>query len=283
MLRWVSAIVLLATLVLSAFAQDFDVACRIEDPTKVARCKVLKKCTYRVYPVESIQAAEDPRRGSGGCVGFTNLFSMYGGSTSCDYFTNLIGTTQGCAALTSIVKRQLEKSDFHGVDLQCDPTVNGLNETTYNCCLRQLREAIGGGYIITVRIENPNLGSTLVNTLNDVVDVVNCPLTAVVQNLIAQGLSSRKIALDVPLPPAIGCPIDVSFLQNISSTVRCLNLFGAILQLDRDDYNNVCGEGSFPLLKKLSILLEEKEPCDFGGFIPNPRDRSQFFSCVNGE
>lgn len=114
-------------------ARDYDVACRIEDSTKVTRCKVLKKCTYRVYPVETIQAVEDPRRSSS-CVGFTNIFSMYGGTSACAYFSNLIGSNQGCTALGSIVKRQLEKSDFHGVDLQCDPTMNGVNEVMSIFC-----------------------------------------------------------------------------------------------------------------------------------------------------
>ncbi|XP_062535198.1 uncharacterized protein LOC134204398 [Armigeres subalbatus] len=262
-------------------AQDYDVACRIEDPTKEPRCKVLKKCTYRVYPVESIQTKGG--RSTSNCAGFTDLFSMYSGSSACGYFSNMIGTTNGCSSFTNIVKRQLEKSDFRGVDLQCDPTMNGVNETTYSCCLHQLRETVGRGYIIGVRIENPNLGTVLVSTLNAAVDVVNCPLTSVVQSLIAQGLSSRKIVIDVTLPSVINCPTEVLQLQNISSTVRCLNLFGAILQLDRDDSSNVCGEGSYPLLNRLSVLLEEKEPCDFEGFIPNPRDRSQFFSCSNGD
>uniref|UniRef100_A0A182SF71 Uncharacterized protein n=1 Tax=Anopheles maculatus TaxID=74869 RepID=A0A182SF71_9DIPT len=60
------------------------------------------------------------------------------------------------------------------------------------------------------------------------------------------------------------------------------NLFGAVVQLDRDDMNNMCGEGPFPLFRKVLDGLCSNAECNFSGFVRDTRDCGQYYSCDNG-
>ncbi|XP_055537015.1 uncharacterized protein LOC129725346 [Wyeomyia smithii] len=270
-------------------AQYKPLICRIDDPSKVRDCSVLKECVYRVYPVEALKDV-GAQGWISNCDGLNNLLSVYGGETGCKYFGKLIGTGEGRTAFVSIIQQQLKKSTFRGVDLRCDPIKHGYDQVAYNGVLRLLRKEIGYGYLVIVKIDNTALDPVIIDTLNTEVDLISIsPQTnhlvpdSFVKYLIAKGCNPKKIILEVPLAPVVTCPLTDSQLLSVTDSVENLDLFGAIIQLDRDDVDNQCGNGTFPLLKKLSILLTGGDRCDFDGFKPDPRDRSRFYSCSDGE
>ncbi|XP_055591435.1 uncharacterized protein LOC129743427 [Uranotaenia lowii] len=282
----VDLVLLFFAAIQTATAQEGNVVCRIEDPNRVTDCNILRQCSQRVYPVDLIQGdnLELVNRCGGG---LNNMVSLFAGNSTCTYFSNLIGTTQGRNALADIVQQELQKSSFRGIDLQCDPTVRGTNQTAYNGCLRLLRQRIGFGFFFSVRIENPDLDPVVIDTLNELIDLIHCSQdgngsSSIVDALIRKGCNSRKIVVNVELPSVVTCPISGVQLQNAADSVKDRKLFGAAVLLDNDDIEDRCGNGSFPQLRKLSNLFAGANECEFDGFIPDLRNRSRFYSCSEG-
>lgn len=111
----------------AVFAQYKPLICRIDDPSKVRDCTVLKECVHRVYPVEALQDTMS-QGWINNCDGLNNLLAVYGGDTGCKYFGKLISTSEGRAAFVTIIQQQLKKSSFRGVDLRCDPIKHGADQ-----------------------------------------------------------------------------------------------------------------------------------------------------------
>ncbi|XP_058466777.1 uncharacterized protein LOC131439591 [Malaya genurostris] len=272
----------------SAFGQVKHLLCRIDSPSKVRDCSVLKDCIYRVYPPEAFRNSED-LAWMKGCNGLNNLLSAYSGEMGCKYFAKLISTSQGREDFVTIVERQLMKSSFRGLDLRCDPTVYGAIQIHFNSCLRLLRKRLRDGYIIVVHIENTVLDPMLIDTLNTEVDLVSCSPqnynffqgSNIVPELISRGCDPQKIIVDIPFP-TITCPLNIEQLLSATNSIKKSNLFGVVAQIDRDDVSNACGNGTFPLLRRLSTSLTGYHSCEFEGFKPDPRNRSRFYSCFDG-
>lgn len=98
--------------------RKYGVLCRVKDPLVAKNYNVLKDCLFEVYPVETAQHSADRHDGIGN---HNRLFALYGGMSSCSYFGNLIKTQKGKQTLVDTIKKQLEKSGYRGLDLQCDP------------------------------------------------------------------------------------------------------------------------------------------------------------------
>ncbi|EAT42102.1 AAEL006328-PA [Aedes aegypti] len=286
-------VILLLTAGVAICEGKFAVVCRIGDPQVVKECDVLRQCLYEVHPVETAQSVSF---GGGllNSLGSQNkLFALYGGPSSCGYFGNLINSCKGRQTLVETVKKQLQKSGYRGVDLQCDPGLSQINQQDYADFLTLLREEIGSGYVISVVIQSINIEPCVVNVLSEVVDLVTIPLegcalqASIVQNLIGHGLSRQKILLDVTLPAVLSCPLDsgvnnlYSLVQNAVNIIDNQQLLGATLQLDRDDTAGVCAKGRFPLFKLLLALLKNSS-CNFKGYVRDTRDCSSFYSCNHG-
>lgn len=101
------------------------VVCRVSDPAVLKGCDVQRDCLFEVYPVETAQSLFGLFHTPGS---HNKLFALYGGPSSCGYFGNLINTCKGRQTLVETVKRQLQKSGFRGVELQCDPVQSQLNQ-----------------------------------------------------------------------------------------------------------------------------------------------------------
>ncbi|XP_038113955.1 uncharacterized protein LOC6037675 [Culex quinquefasciatus] len=287
-------------------ARQYGLVCRVKDPSVVSGCNVFKDCLYELYPVEVAQNSMDI------FGGHNRLFSLYGGPSSCGYFGKLIATPKGQLTLIETIKKQLLKSGFRGFEIQCDAVMAEVSQSIYASFLDLLRTQLGGGYIIAVSLKHIQLEQCLVNTLNSAVDLVIMPMDCTrdcniqqltnVQNAIAHGLDRQKIVLEVVVPSVLRCPLNTgasnlfTFIQKAGHEVLVQDLFGASLQLDRDDVMNVCGSGRFPLLRLLNFQLNGGRmmgngmgsgggsgSCSFSGFVRDTRDCSRFYSCNNGQ
>ena len=154
-------------------AKKCGVMCRVRDPMKIGNSQMLKQCLYEIYPVESTQStdgsgktlyASDDRR--------NRLFSLYGGPSSCEYFGTMIQTAKGRDTLVETIRRQLQKSGFKGLDLQCDPVQARVTQQTYAEFMEQLRSFLGNTYVVMVTMNSCQLEPKLVETLNRVADFV---------------------------------------------------------------------------------------------------------------
>ncbi|XP_055591434.1 uncharacterized protein LOC129743426 [Uranotaenia lowii] len=272
-------------------SQQANLVCQIENPNRIRDCRVLRECLFNVFPVEAVLGCSDGQDSPlNTCGRINNLFALYEGTTACQYFGNFIKTEHGRNALVSVVQQQLKKSSFRGIFLQCDPTVDGVDQMAYNSILQLLRKQLGNGYIIAVKIENPKLEPCVIETLNELIDLISCPQEdnsippkATVQDLLSSGLQAQKILADVPFPAPLTCPLCDVHLRVASDFIKLNNIFGATIELDHDDVDNKCGNGTFPLMRRLTSLLADDGLCEFEGFIPDPRDRSRFYSCSNGK
>uniref|UniRef100_A0A182T7M2 Uncharacterized protein n=1 Tax=Anopheles maculatus TaxID=74869 RepID=A0A182T7M2_9DIPT len=170
---WLAAILVAQCVVVPCEAKKCGVICRVRDPLTIGNSQMLKECLYEVYPVESTQNTD----GSGFSMHTVDdrrnrLFSLYGGPSSCEYFGTMIQTAKGRDTLVETIRRQLQKSGFKGLDLQCDPVQARVTQQTYGEFMQQLRSYLGNTYVIMVTLSSCQLESGLVKTLNHVADFV---------------------------------------------------------------------------------------------------------------
>nr|XP_049464830.1 uncharacterized protein LOC125907299 [Anopheles coluzzii] len=277
-------------------AKKCGVMCRVRDPMKIGNSQMLKQCLYEIYPVESTQStdgsgktlyASDDRR--------NRLFSLYGGPSSCEYFGTMIQTTKGRDTLVETIRRQLQKSGFKGLDLQCDPVQARVTQQTYAEFMEQLRSFLGNTYVVMVTMNSCQLEPKLVETLNRVADFVTinhisclfvCSFSvqsSMLSSALMYGLARHRLLLTTPSPAAISCPLNSDYsLNEVLSQIEQQHLFGAVVELDRDDVNNQCGEGPFPLFRKVLDRLCSNAECNFSGFVRDTRNCGQYYSCDNG-
>uniref|UniRef100_A0A8D8E4W1 (northern house mosquito) hypothetical protein n=1 Tax=Culex pipiens TaxID=7175 RepID=A0A8D8E4W1_CULPI len=287
--RWAaSAVVFLAwaAWMLPTTVVGKQMVCRIDDPSKVRDCRALADCAYRIYPIEFAQQGAD-QGNNVICGGLNNLVSLYDGAGACRYFGDLISTNAGRTGFATTVQQQLSNGQFRGVDLRCDPTVNGVNQTAYNGALKKLRQFLGRGFTIFAKVDNPDLDPVVIQTLNEDIDIISCPGeedATTLRAYIANGGIPTRVVIDVLEPPVLTCPINTRPVDVAGRIVQENNLFGATIQVDRDDVNNDCGEGTFPKTRRLKDALDaDPNACDFDGFEPDPTDRSRFYGCGGGK
>lgn len=182
-----------------------QMVCRIDDPSKVRDCRALADCAYRIYPIEFAQQGAD-QGNNVICGGLNNLVSMYDGAGACRYFGDLISTNAGRTGFATTVQQQLSNGQFRGVDLRCDPTVNGVNQTAYNGALKKLRQFLGRGFTIFAKVDNPDLDPVVIQTLNEDIDIISCPGEEDANTLrtyIANGGIPTRVVVDVLEPPIL--------------------------------------------------------------------------------
>uniref|UniRef100_A0A182V6A7 Chitin-binding type-2 domain-containing protein n=1 Tax=Anopheles merus TaxID=30066 RepID=A0A182V6A7_ANOME len=254
---------------------------------KIGNSQMLKQCLYEIYPVESTQStdgsghtlyASDERR--------NRLFSLYGGPSSCEYFGTMIQTAKGRDTLVETIRRQLQKSGFKGLDLQCDPVQARVTQQTYAEFMEQLRSFLGNTYVVMVTMNSCQLEPKLVETLNRVADFVtinHVGQSSMLSSALMYGLARHRLLLTTPSPASISCPLNSDYsLNEVLSQIEQHHLFGAVVELDRDDVNNQCGEGPFPLFRKVLDRLCSNAECNFSGFVRDTRNCGQYYSCDNG-
>ncbi|XP_053668088.1 uncharacterized protein LOC128718491 [Anopheles marshallii] len=282
---WLAAIVVAQCILVPCEAKKCGVICRVRDPLTIGNSYMLKECLYEIHPVESTQNTD----GSGFNMRTSDrrnrLFSLYGGST-CEYFGNMIQTAKGRDTLVETIRRQLQKSEFKGLDLQCDPVQARVTQQTYAEFLEQLRSFLGNTYVIMVTMSSCQPEPRLVESFNRMVDYVtinHAEQPSMLTNALMYGLARHRILLATPYPSTISCPLNNDYsLNEMLNQIEHHNLFGAIVELDRDDVNNVCGEGPFPLFRKVLDRLCSNAECNFSGFVRDTRDCGQYYSCDNG-
>ncbi|XP_055597692.1 uncharacterized protein LOC129747475 [Uranotaenia lowii] len=280
----------------------YGVVCRVKDTSVVQNCNVLKDCMYEVYPVETAQNSMNAVSHFGNQ---NKLFALYGGPSSCAYFFNLIKSQKGQQTLVDTISKLLQKSGYRGLDLQCDPSLAMDTQQDYSDFLANLRSQIGGGYIISVTIRSATVAPCIVSTLNNVVDLINVPVDtsmpqlSAIESLVANGLQRHKVVLDIQLPNVVNCPCEsgtdnlFAMIRNAVHVVETNSLFGASLQLDKDDAAGVCAKGRFPLFSLLVTQLgigashaaasgKGGSSCAYSGFVRDTRDCSRFYTCNQG-
>ncbi|ETN63675.1 hypothetical protein AND_004618 [Anopheles darlingi] len=265
-------------------AKKCGVICRVRDPLRIGNSHALKQCLYEVYPVESTQNADATVFQS---ENRNRLFSLYGGPSSCEYFGNMIATAKGRDTLVETIAKQLQKSNFQGLDLQCDPTQAHVSQHTYASFIEQLRNSLGNTYVIMVTLHSCQPDLKLIGQLNRCVDyvVINPHVqSSTLSNALSLGLQRHRVLLTTPFPSQLDCPltgVDHALGETLNH-IQQQNLFGAVVQVDQDDVNNVCGEGPYPLLRSVLDRLCRDAECSFRGFVRDTRDCGQYYTCDNG-
>ncbi|XP_050098389.1 uncharacterized protein LOC126579120 [Anopheles aquasalis] len=283
--RWAVCVVVVMVLVLGVSeAKKCGVICRVRDPLRIGNSHALKECLYEVYPVESTQNADSTVFQS---ENRNRLFSLYGGPSSCEYFGNMIATAKGRDTLVETIAKQLQKSGFKGLDLQCDPMQAHVSQHTYASFIEQLRNFLGNTYVIMVTLHSCQPDLKLIGQLNRCADyvVINQHVqSSTLSNALSLGLQRQRILLTTPFPSQLNCPLTGAdhALSETLNHIQQQSLFGAVVQVDQDDVNNVCGEGPYPLLRKVLDHLCRDAECSFRGFVRDTRDCGQYYTCDNG-